>query len=67
MGRELPAAERSGLPSSGPADALVPTVGCERCESVAVYELETPLESATHVCGNCYALLTFTITDVVQN
>jgi len=67
VGRELAAAERAGLPGSGPEDALVPTTGCARCESTAVYELDAPLDAATHVCGACFALLIFAVTEVAQN
>lgn len=67
LGRELPEAERAGLPAAGPSDALAPCVGCDRCESTAVYELESSLEDATHVCGECLALLRFCVEDVAQN
>lgn len=67
LGRELPEAERAGLPSEGPEDSLAPTVGCDRCESTAVYHLGDELDGATHVCGTCFALLRFTIEDVEQN
>ncbi|MFQ5662707.1 MAG: hypothetical protein ACE5HL_02620 [Terriglobia bacterium] len=67
VGRELPEAEREGLPREGPSDPLAPCVGCERCESTAVYEIEAGLDAATHVCGSCYALLTFRVSDVAQN
>jgi len=66
-GRELAAADRAGLPAVGPADSLAPTTGCARCESTAVYELDSAVGAATHVCGACFALLTFAITDVAQN
>ncbi len=67
LGRELPEAERAGLPSEGPEDSLAPTVGCDRCESTAVYQLEQEFGGATHVCGACSALLKVTIGDVAQN
>lgn len=67
LGRDLPAADRTGLPATGPADALAPTVGCDRCESLAIYELEGGLDGATHVCGECFALLKFALADVEQN
>ena len=66
-GGELPAAARAGLPGAGPDDSLAPTTGCARCESLAVYELDPVVDAATHVCGACFALLTFAITDVAQN
>ena len=66
LGGELSAEDRRGLPAAGPADALAPCVGCERCESIAVYHIEgDPAER--HVCGECFALLKFAIEDVVRN
>ncbi|MEE8201640.1 MAG: hypothetical protein V3R29_10780 [Candidatus Acidoferrales bacterium] len=67
LGRELPTTKREGLPPEGPEDALAACVGCQRCESIAVYQLERELDGATHVCGACFALLKCTIEDVVQN
>jgi len=66
-GGELEAAARAGLPASGPEDTLAPTTGCARCESTAVYELERPVDGATHVCGACFALLTFGYDELAQN
>lgn len=65
--RDLPAAARAGLPAVGPIDPLAPCVGCDRCESTAVYELESSLDGATHVCGACFALLKFSIEGLAQN
>ncbi|MFQ5776869.1 MAG: hypothetical protein ACE5IP_02540 [Terriglobia bacterium] len=67
VGGELPETDRAGLPNEGPEDSLAPCVGCEGCESLAVYEIEGGLDSATHVCGACFALLRFSIEDVGQN
>lgn len=66
-GAELPPGLRRGLPAAGPADPLAPCVGCDRCQSTAVYELESGVGDATHVCGGCFALLKFGIEDVAQN
>jgi hypothetical protein len=66
LGRELPPADRGGLPAAGPDDPLAPCVGCDRCESTAVYRIEDDPD-ATHVCGSCFALLRLGIEDVVRN
>lgn len=66
LGGELPEEDRPGLPATGPADALAPCVGCERCESIAVYRIDGDPDGA-HVCGECFALLCFAIEDVVRN
>lgn len=67
VGGELPEGDRAGLPDEGPQDSLAPCVGCERCESIAVYAIEGGFAGATHVCGGCFALLRFGIEDVVRN
>ena len=51
-----------------PHDALRPTTGCPRCESIRIFQIE---EGAAHagklVCADCRALLELAFEDVEQN
>jgi transposase-like protein len=51
-----------------PSDALGPTTGCPRCESIRVFRIE---DDATHAgrlaCADCGAVLELAFEDVARN
>lgn len=49
-------------------DALRPTTGCPRCESIRVFQIEDDAAYAGKlVCADCQALLALSLEDVTQN
>lgn len=48
-------------------DALRPTTGCPRCESIAVFELREDAQAGKLVCADCLALLELRFESVEQN